>query len=123
MLECTCACHGHTLDRLLQPAVMALLAERPLHGYSLLKLLADSPMLQGSVPDRTGVYRLLASLEEQGLVVHELTVSEVGPSKRVYELTREGRRCVRQWIQTLDRYQRSLADLVAMMRVALKAAR
>ena len=111
-----CACEGHTLDRLLQPTVIALLAKSPLHGYSLVKQLADSPMMGGSNPDRTGLYRLLASMEEQGTVVHQVASSEVGPSKRVYELTDEGRRCFAKWIHTLERYQQSIGELVELMR-------
>jgi DNA-binding PadR family transcriptional regulator len=101
---------------MLQPTVMALLAQSPLHGYSLIRLLVDSPMMRGTHPDSTGLYRLLATLEEQGIVNHRLTSSDVGPSKRVYKLTREGRRCFKKWIDTLDRYQASIVELVDMMR-------
>lgn len=101
---------------MLQPTVMALLAQSPLHGYSLVKLLAGSPMMQGVNPDRTGLYRLLASLEEQGLVSHQVTSSEVGPSKRVYELTRDGRHCLGKWINTLSGYQQMIGELVELMR-------
>ena len=113
-----CACEGHTLDRLLQPTVMALLSEGPRHGYELVERLSESPLLAGTKPNDTGVYRLLKLLEEQGLVRHELTESRSGPSKRVYELTDSGRGCLDKWIETLDGYHRAIAELVAMMRKA-----
>ena len=117
-----CACEGHTLDRLLQPTVIACLAKSPLHGYSLVKQLADSSMMRGVNPDRTGLYRLLTSMEEQGLVTHQVADSEFGPSKRVYELTDQGRCCFAKWINTLDRYQQSIGELVDMMRTTTRAA-
>lgn len=113
-----CACEGHTLDRLLQPTVMALLAEGPQHGYALVERLKDSPLMQGVKPNDTGVYRLLSTLEDQGLVAHQLAASDMGPSKRVYELTTRGRECLTKWMSTLDGYQRSIAELVNLMQRA-----
>ncbi len=113
-----CACEGHTLDRLLQPTVLALLAGGPQHGYALVERLSESPLLDGTKPDDTGVYRLLKVLEGQRLVRHEVAESELGPSKRVYELTDSGRVCLNKWIPTLDRYQRAIVKLARIMRKA-----
>jgi DNA-binding PadR family transcriptional regulator len=113
-----CACEGDTLDRLLQPAVMALLAEGPLHGYALVDRLSESPLMGGTKPNDTGVYRLLGTLEEQGVVRCRVAESELGPSKRVYELTASGKECLSKWVNTLDAYQRAVAQLVEMMRKA-----
>lgn len=113
-----CACEGHTLDRLLQPTVMAVLAEGPQHGYALVERLKDSPLMQGSKPNDTGVYRLLAALEDKRLVAHQLAPSDMGPSKRVYELTTLGSECLTKWMNTLDGYHRAIAELVEMMKRA-----
>ncbi|MBC8873929.1 MAG: helix-turn-helix transcriptional regulator [Planctomycetes bacterium] len=111
-----CACDGHTLDRLLQPTVMAVLSKGPLHGYALVDCLKDSPLMKGAKPDPTGVYRLLAVLEEQGLVSHDWGESKLGPSKRMYKLTGAGSDCLSRWIDALDGYQRDVSRLVAEMR-------
>ncbi len=95
---------------------MALLADGPQHGYALVQRLSESPLLDGTKPDDTGVYRLLDALERQRLVRHEVEESELGPSKRVYQLTPSGKTCLRKWINTLDNYQRAIASLVAMMK-------
>ena len=116
----SCACEGHTLDRMLQPTVMALLAEGPKHGYALVQRLGESPLLKGTNPDDTGVYRLLKALQDQRLVRNEVTVSELGPSKRTYELTDSGWECLNKWIDTLDDYHRTIAKLVALMRKAAR---
>lgn len=111
-----CPCDGHTLDRLLQPLVMALLAEGPAHGYALVERLKESPMMNGASPDPTGIYRLLNNLEKFGLVTHAWSESEEGPSKRLYELTDSGKDCVNNWIGTLDRYRECIGKLIEMMR-------
>jgi len=111
-----CECEGHTLDRLLQPTVLALFAESPLHGYAIVERLQSSPLMSGKKPDRTGLYRLLDTLEEQGVVTHTKTRSKLGPSKYTYELTDSGKECLAKWIDTLDGYQQAIAELVTMMR-------
>jgi DNA-binding PadR family transcriptional regulator len=114
--ERCCACEGHTLDRLLQPTVMALLAEGPQHGYVLVERLSESPLLKGTKPDNTGVYRLLKLLQSQKLVRQTVAESTRGPSKRVYELTPAGRRCLTKWTTTLEEYYRAVGQLVAQLR-------
>lgn len=116
--ERCCACEGHTLDRLLQPTVMALLSEGPAHGYALVERLKVSPLMKGSKPDGSGVYRLLGALEDQGHVSHRVAESELGPSKRVFELTESGRQCLKNWIGTLECYQQDIVKLVEMMRAS-----
>ena len=113
-----CACEGDTLDRLLQPAVMALLSTGPLHAYALVDRLSSSPLMKDARPDPTGVCRLLNLLEKQKLVSFKWDRSEKGPPRRVYRLTRSGRTCLRKWIKTLDEYQRAVRQLVTMMRRA-----
>jgi DNA-binding PadR family transcriptional regulator len=95
---------------------MALLSQGPAHGYALVERLKDSPLMKGSKPDGTGVYRLLGALEEQGLVSHRIAESDLGPSKRVFELTESGQQCLKKWIGTLERYQQDIISLVEMMR-------
>ena len=95
---------------------MALLAEGPQHGYALVQRLSESPLLKGVKPDDTGVYRLLKILEDQRLVRYEVVESELGPSKRTYELTDSGRECLSKWTNTLDDYRRAIGKLVAMMK-------
>jgi DNA-binding PadR family transcriptional regulator len=97
---------------------MGFLCDGPLHGYALVELLKKSPLMNGTKPDPPGVYRLLASLEKQGLVGATWKESTKGPSKCQYGLTVEGRTCLVKWIETLDTYQKSLVELIGMLRKA-----
>ena len=53
MTDRPCACEGPTLDRLIQPTVMAMLAAGPLHRYALVEQLEISPLMKGSRPNDT----------------------------------------------------------------------
>ena len=113
-----CACSGKTLGRLLQPAVMGLLAEEPLHGYLLVQRLAGMEMFRCPPPDPTGVYRMLRSMEQDGLVVSAWDLADTGPAKRRFELTDDGRACLDRWVRTLEQYARSVDDLLASIKRA-----
>ena len=77
------------VERFGEPALLLLLAERPAHGYELLEQL---PELTGEQRiDMGNLYRVLRALEEDGLVTSEWRDDAPGPSKRIYELTDEGR--------------------------------
>jgi DNA-binding PadR family transcriptional regulator len=112
----SCPCAGGTLDRLIQPAILVVLAEGPLHGYRLAERISRIPSFQGHTPDVSGVYRFLRSMERKGLVVSRWDLSQSGPAKRSYRITPAGGRCLRRWIKTLDDYRRGIAGLLRTAR-------
>lgn len=99
----------------MEPALLLLLAERPMHGYELLELLPDVVREERRV-DLGNLYRLLRSLEDEGVVDSEWDERLPGPAKRVYRLTDSGRELLARWVDALggarevitafiDRYQ------------------
>src|SRR4026208_1059773 len=90
--------HWHVrarVERLVEPSLLLLLRERPLHGYELIERL---PELAGEGRIDVGnLYRLLRALEAEGLVSSEWSAELPGPAKRTYELTPEGRRLLDRW--------------------------
>ena len=120
---CEGPCDGGSLDRLIQPAILTVLAGSDgLHGYELDRRLSDSPMMRGRKPDLAGVYRLLRRMEERGLVAGEWDMSEPGPPKRVYHVTDGGLECLGRWVRTLGEYCQSLTAFIGEARAALGAA-
>ena len=113
-----CPCSGANLSRLLQPAIMTILAGRELHGYAIADRLAGTPMLAGHRPDPTGVYRALSAMEKRGFVTSSWDTSERGPAKRIYDLTPQGDKCLVRWISSLSDYHSALGDLLADARRA-----
>jgi PadR family transcriptional regulator, regulatory protein PadR len=113
-----CPCTGRNLDKLIQPAVLALLAEEPMHGYRLVQRLGRMPMFKGHRPDTTGVYRFLKAMEDRGLVSSAWDLSDSGPAKRLFNLTVKGHRCLVLWGTTLQEYHEQIAGLLETIRAA-----
>jgi len=110
-----CSCSGKSLARLLQPALMSVLASEPLHGYLIAQRLRKLTMFEKSPPDYTGIYRLLNTMEAQGLVKGEWDTGEAGPAKRRYAITSRGRACMATWLKTLREYRRAIDDLTTVL--------
>jgi DNA-binding PadR family transcriptional regulator len=113
-----CPCTGRNLDKLIQPAVLVLLAGEPMHGYRLVKRLAQMPMFQGQPPDTTGVYRFLKAMEDRGLVSSTWDLSDSGPAKRLFDLSARGRKCLALWGTTLAEYQEQIGELLTAIQAA-----
>jgi PadR family transcriptional regulator PadR len=97
------------VERFGEPAVLLLLRERPAHGYELLEQL---PELTGERVDMGNLYRFLRLLEAESLVSSEWDDEAPGPSKRVYELTDEGRTLLDEWASALRAAQARTDDFL-----------
>ena len=93
-----------------EPALLALLAARPTHGYELIEQL---PQLSGEERVDVGnLYRVLRALEDEGLVTSEWQADLPGPAKRTYTLTDEGRALLAAWLEALAALQVDVAGLL-----------
>ncbi len=75
--------------------VLMTLADRPLHGYGIIKAIGE---LSGHVPSAGIIYPTLQMLEDQGCVT-----MVVEDHKKVYTITREGRRFLEQHRDMVER--------------------
>lgn len=98
------------VERLAEPALLILLAERPTHGYELLERLPE--LLGGDRVDVGNLYRVLRGLEEEGLVTSEWRGDLPGPAKRTYALTAEGRALLDAWLEALGALRTELDDFL-----------
>ncbi len=78
----------------LRPCLLLLLAEGTSHGYELLEQMAELGMGR---TDPGRVYRCLRAMDEDGLVHSTWEPSAVGPARRTYTVTDEGR----EWLHVL----------------------
>lgn len=109
-----CPCKGSNLDKLIQPAILTILAQEDLNGYKIVQRLSETPMFKGCKPDKAGVYRFLKIMERRGLVVSKWSISDTGPAKRVYKLTNTGKDCLSYWIKTLKEYHNTIGLLLEL---------
>lgn len=88
------------IERFVEPVILLLLAERPMHGYELLERVPSLAREERRV-DLGNLYRLLRSLEQEGIVDSEWDEALPGPAKRVYRLTDAGRALLDRWTEAL----------------------
>jgi PadR family transcriptional regulator PadR len=99
------------VERFVEPALLLLLRERPMHGYELIEHLPDVAGPETRV-DVGNLYRVLRSLEEEGIVTSEWSADLPGPAKRTYELTDAGRRLLDRWAEALRGAQGAIAGFL-----------
>src|ERR671914_817144 len=88
------------VERFVEPALLLLLRERPMHGYELIERIPEVAGEDVRV-DVGNLYRILRALEEEGIVVSEWSADLPGPAKRTYELTEAGSRLLDRWAESL----------------------
>ncbi len=104
------------VERFVEPALLLLPRERPMHGYELIERMPEVAGEDVRV-DVGNLYRILRSLEEEGIVTSEWSADLPGPAKRTYQLTEAGNRLLDRWAAALgearqvigsflDRYER-----------------
>lgn len=75
---------------LLTAWLLLLLRDGATYGYNLRRELQG----RGMRTDPAAMYRMLRSCEEDGLVQSRWATSDAGPRRRMYRLTRKGRRAL-----------------------------
>lgn len=91
----------------LRAALLLLIAERSSHGYDLLERLQALGLKNA---DPGGLYRALRAMEQENLMRSVWQTSEIGPARRTYELTDEGRDWLHAWAGTLRETSRVVGD-------------
>jgi len=100
------------IRRLVEPALLLLLHDSPLHGYGLINGLR-SIGLEDYPIDPSAIYRILRDLEKGDVVVSAWDQrSAAGPPKRVYRITELGERMLNAWVQDLRETARVLQSFL-----------
>jgi DNA-binding PadR family transcriptional regulator len=113
-------CVGATLDKLIQPAMLAILAKESLHGYELVRKIGDIPHFLEEAPDMSGVYRMLKAMEKRGMVTSDWDMSQDGRPKRIFTITDTGRQCLVNWNDTLQNYHKTICSLLKATQKAVR---
>jgi poly-beta-hydroxybutyrate-responsive repressor len=95
------------LERFSEPAVLLLLRDKPAHGYELLEQLPE--LMPGDRADMGNLYRILRSLEREGLVASSWDDEAPGPTKRVYVLTESGRKVLDLWVNAFKKVEQQIS--------------
>ena len=108
-----CHCKVERVPNFAQPRLLLELAKKPTHGYELIERLGQ----EGSASlDPGNFYRMLRSLEEEGLVCSTWDTQSTGPARRVYELTDQGLEYLHTWAVIINQTQQSLGRFLSEYR-------
>ena len=108
------------MDKLIQPAMLAILAKESLHGYELVRKIGGIPNFLDEAPDISGVYRMLKALDKRGLVRSDWDISQEGRPRRIYTITDSGRQCLEHWNATLHNYHKIVGSLLKTTQKAFR---
>jgi DNA-binding PadR family transcriptional regulator len=84
-------------------AVLALLAEEPMHPYRMQQLIKERGKDEViNVRQRASIYQTIDRLVRDGLVTVRETLREKGrPDRTIYEITEEGRTLLQEWLREM----------------------
>ena len=77
--------------------ILGMLRKKPKSGYDLKKEL-ENVIHYFWEADISRIYRSLGEMKKKGWVEFETVIQEESPNKKVYSLTREGRRELQRWL-------------------------
>lgn len=110
--EMDCACKGKNLDKMLQPTILMLLYKKEQHGSAIIQEIGETVMFGGTLPDKAGVYRYLKKMEKANLIKSNNTCGDIADkSKKVYNITDHGRKCLMNWMVSLNNYSANIKKL------------
>lgn len=98
-------------DRFMQPSILMGLYAKPSYGYELIQNIQIFGFVEGLAPPGM-IYRHLRQMEEDGLVSSQWETVGVGPAKRIYQLTDDGKQMLGIWIEYIEQQVRNLNELI-----------
>jgi poly-beta-hydroxybutyrate-responsive repressor len=100
------------VERFVEPALLLILSEGPMHGYDLLERISELTGDERGL-DLGNLYRVLRAIEADGFVRSEWHAELQGPAKRVYELTESGSALLATWAEALRRTRTDIDGFLA----------
>jgi DNA-binding PadR family transcriptional regulator len=81
----------------IQYTILGLLNWKPLSGYDLKKIIAESELFYWS-GNNNQIYKSLVELHQQGLVSQEIQHQDYLPTKKIYTITSAGQAALHHWL-------------------------
>jgi PadR family transcriptional regulator, regulatory protein PadR len=102
---------GEILKGHLDMIVLAALADGPAHGYAVIQEIRRRSGGAFDLPEGT-IYPALHRLEQSGLLTSRWTARDSGRQRRVYSLTRSGRRALADQRVLWQRFKDAIGGLL-----------
>ena len=98
-------------ERYIQPSVLLGLLLQESYGYELIQNIQRFGFVEGQAPPGM-IYRHLRQLEEDGLVSSRWETEGVGPAKRMYTITGEGKEVLSIWADYMKAQSDKLKEFI-----------
>jgi DNA-binding PadR family transcriptional regulator len=95
-----------------EPVVLSLVAERPMYGYEIIKVVNDRTDQAFQWKEGT-LYPCLHRLEGQGMIRGEWSTAESGKERKYYSITRKGKGRLRSKISEWKSFSGAVNTLLA----------
>jgi len=114
-----CSCGMGNLYRFVEPLVLLQLKQKGhSYGYDLCAQLKDHALTDATI-EKAALYRTLRQLETNGNVKSEWETNKAGPARRVYKITKQGERHLKEWAAMLEHLSQSMTRFVSEAREVL----
>ncbi|MCT8978448.1 PadR family transcriptional regulator, partial [Clostridium sp. CX1] len=80
-------------------AILGILSSKASTGYELKKIFEESSFLYWS-GNNNQIYKALIKMQEEDLVTSEVIHQDSSPSKKIYTITEEGLKELKEWIMS-----------------------
>jgi DNA-binding PadR family transcriptional regulator len=84
-----------------EAAVLGLLSETPLYGYTIEKIIEERGMRHWTDIGFSSIYYVLKRLESRGLITSTYELQDDKPSRKVFTITPEGRETMKKKVSVL----------------------
>lgn len=101
---------GRRIINYLQPCLLLMLLREPTHGYNLANGLTEFGIDPDTI-DSSLIYRALREMEADGLIISSWDDESLGPKRRVYAITQDGRTYLAEWMEDLKRLKTEIDTL------------
>jgi len=91
--------------------ILRVLYERPSHGYQLMEELKRITS-ENYIPEPGAMYTLLRRMEERGLLVSKWEKMDSKTDRRVYTLTEDGVRVLREGLEMIKKKKQLMDELI-----------
>lgn len=113
-----CEKNGHNCKQLNYPEkrwiqflILRVVCQEPLHGYGIIKAIED--LSEGKHTIKSGtMYTTLRRMEKEGLLESCWEGSDTGPDKRIYKVTMDGRKHLKEWLEMLMERKRMIEKIL-----------
>ena len=105
-----CSKQHNKSGRFIEACLLVLLEEEDSYGYSLMEKLETFNFSDDSL-NMSIIYRNLKSMETRNLIESYWIKGDMGPDKKVYKLTNQGKEEAEKWIELL-RFRKTQLQLI-----------